>query len=92
MKLFARLHVIAAASFLLVIFTFSVLPTLHPIARARKVWDRSFTHIVVFGNSWSSSKPSLGPGGKQEATSWLSRLDGSGHYKLWVDVLCSEVQ
>jgi hypothetical protein len=81
MKLFARLNVVVLLAISALLFVAWNLPSYHPITRAKKVWNRQKTEIVVFGDSWSTNRldlpetPSPAPAKK----------------KLWVDILCSEV-
>lgn len=89
MKLFARLHAVVVLSIVAGLYTLWSLPALHPIARAKKVWTRSSTHLVVFGDSWSNSKQSY-DAEKKEQGSW-SFYWSSTQQTLWTDVLCSEV-
>ncbi|KAH0287710.1 hypothetical protein M436DRAFT_51542 [Aureobasidium namibiae CBS 147.97] len=81
MKLFARLNVVVLLAILALLFVAWNLPSYHPITRARKVWRRETTEIIVFGDSWSTNRLEL-PTPSSPAPS---------NKKLWVDSLCSEI-
>jgi hypothetical protein len=81
MKLFARLNIVVLLAISALLFVAWNLPSYHPITRAKKVWNRQMTEIVVFGDSWSTNRLEL------PATS----SPALANKKLWVDILCSEV-
>lgn len=81
MKLFARLNVIVLLAISALLFLVWNLRSYHPITRAKKVWTRQTTEIVVFGDSWSTNRLELPTVQAPPPTS----------NKLWVDTLCSEV-
>ncbi|KAI4725438.1 hypothetical protein E4T49_06794 [Aureobasidium sp. EXF-10728] len=81
MKLFARLNVVVLLAISALLFVAWNLRSYHPITRAKKVWSRQTTELVVFGDSWSTNRLELPTG----------RTPSPANKKLWVDTLCSEV-
>ncbi|CAD0083979.1 unnamed protein product [Aureobasidium vineae] len=80
MKLFARLNVVVLLAISALLFVAWNLRSYHPITRAKKVWSRQTTELVVFGDSWSTNRLELPTG----------RTPSLANKKLWVDTLCSE--
>ncbi|KAG9756763.1 hypothetical protein KCU73_g4754, partial [Aureobasidium melanogenum] len=81
MKLFARLNVIVLLAISALLFVAWNLRSYHPITRAKKVWRRQTTEIVVFGDSWSTNRLELP----------TVQAPAPPNKKLWVDTLCAEV-
>lgn len=83
MKLFARLNVVVLLAISALLYLGWTLRSYHPITRAKKVWSRKTTEIIVFGDSWSTNHLELSLSAERPATP----VDK----KLWVDTLCLEV-
>lgn len=84
MKFFARLNMIVLLAISALLYMAWSLPSYHPITRAKKVWSRTTTHLVVFGDSWSTNH--------LEPPATADQSSAPANKKLWVDALCSEVR
>lgn len=89
MKLFARLHTLILLAFVTAAYFVWTLPSYRPIARAKKAWNRSTSHVVVFGDSWSTFEQ-VSDTEEKEQGSWF-RIRAQSPEKTWVDELCKEM-
>ncbi|KAI5240744.1 hypothetical protein E4T42_08298 [Aureobasidium subglaciale] len=81
MKLFARLNMVVLLAISALVYMVWNLRSYHPITRAKKVWSRKTTEVIVFGDSWSTNRLELS----------AHRAAAPANNKLWVDTLCSEI-